>query len=432
MMGQVRTQGQSVDLVFPPKLQFLFKPSRYKVAYGGRGGAKSWGFARALLANCVQTPIRVLCVREVQTSIKESVHKLLCDQIVAMGLESRFDMQKTQILADTGSGFFFEGIRMNADKIKSYEGIDVCWAEEAHNISEDSWNILIPTIRKPGSEIWVTFNPRLKTDATYQRFVISTPTNSQVVKINWQDNPWFPEVLKVEMEDLKARDFDAYLNVWEGHCINTLSGAIYANELRAARAEGRITKVLYDPTVPVDTFWDLGWLDSTVIWLGQKVGQEYHVIDYIEDSKRDIGSYLKQLENRRYVYGTFWLPHDAKAKSLGTGRSIEEMVRATGRTVKIVPKLSVSDGINAARTIFPLTYFDETNCEGGLRALSHYQNGPDGKPLHDWNSHGADGFRYLAVALKSAGKSGTLDIVARLRARREGKLAIAGGFGWMK
>mgnify|MGYP000095936013 FL=1 len=154
---------------FPLKLECLFKPSRYKVLYGGRGGAKSWGVARALLIKAAQNPLRVLCAREFQTSIKDSVHKLLCDQIEALGLGTFYEITQTSIRGKNGSEFSFVGLKNNVANVKSYEGVDICWVEEAQTTSRMSWNVLIPTIRKEKSEIWITFNPELETDETYQR-----------------------------------------------------------------------------------------------------------------------------------------------------------------------------------------------------------------------------------------------------------------------
>ena len=194
------------DALFPAPLQCLFQPKRTKVLWGGRGAGRSWGVARALLLIGSERAIRVLCVRELQNSISESVHKLLADQIVALGLEAFYDVQVGRIIGRNGTTFAFEGIKNNTSKIKSYEGIDRCWVEEANKVSRSSWEVLIPTIRKEGSEIWLTFNPELDTDYTYQRFVMSPSEQSVVVKMTWRDNPWFPDVLKAEMEDLKARD----------------------------------------------------------------------------------------------------------------------------------------------------------------------------------------------------------------------------------
>ncbi len=209
------------------------------------------------------------------------------------------------------------------------------------------------------------------------------------------------------MEDLKERDPDAYLTVWEGHCRQMLDGAVYANELRQAKEDERITKVSYDSSKPVTTFWDLGWADNTSIWFAQSVGMEYRVIDFYQNARQPLQHYLQVLQGKGYVYGYDHLPHDARAKQLGTGRSIEETMTGMGRKVTIVPKLSIQDGIHAARTVFSTCWFDETKCADGLNALRHYRydidpdTGKFGKnPLHDWSSHAADAFRYLGVGIR--------------------------------
>jgi phage terminase large subunit len=392
---------------FPAKLRCLFDPQRYKILYGGRGGAKSWGAARALLILGARSRLRILCAREFQNSIADSVHRLLADQIAALDLAGFYDVQQRAIRGRNGTEFGFEGLRHNVAKIKSYEGVDICWVEEAQTVSKSSWDTLIPTIRKDASEIWVTFNPELEEDDTYQRFVVRPPSHARVVKVNWQDNPWFPATLEREKNDLKARDPDAYLNVWEGHCRHALEGAVYAGELRAATESGRITRVPYDPTQPVHTFWDLGWADNTSIWFAQAIGFEFRLIDYLQDSQKPLNHYLSRLAERGYVYGTDWLPWEAEAKQIGTGRSVEDLMRAAGRTVRIAPKLSVSDGINAARTLFSKCWFDQEKCADGLQCLRHYRYEVDAdggmlkrKPLHNWASHGADAFRYFAVAIE--------------------------------
>jgi len=348
----------------------------------------------------------VLCAREFQASISDSVHRLLSDQIVALHLTDFYTVEKATIYGLNGTEFRFGGVSNNVQAIKSFEGITHCWCEEAENIRKRSWETLIPTVRRDGSEIWITFNPQLETDETYKRFIASPPPNAIVVKLNWSDNPWFPDVLREEMETLKERDEDAWLNIWEGHPRQNLDGAIYAAELRAA--VDRITKVPYDTTKPVHTFWDLGWADNTSIWFAQVIGFEYHIIDHLSGSQKPLNAYLSDLQSRGYIYGVDWLPHDAKAKQLGSGRSIEELMRSAGRTVRIVPQLSVEDGINAARTVFPNCYFDAEKCADGLQSLRHYRYEIDERsetlkrvPLHDFASHDADAFRYLAVALQA-------------------------------
>jgi phage terminase large subunit len=402
---------QTTQANFPAKLRFLFQPARYKVAYGGRGGAKSWGIARALLIQGAQRPLRVLCAREIQKSISDSVHKLLRDQVAALGLADFYEVQDKVIRGRNGTEFTFHGLKHNIGNIKSVEGTDVCWVEEAQNVSKSSWSTLIPTIRKPNSEIWVSFNPELATDETYKRFVADPPTGAIVERINWSDNPWFPDVLRQEMLDLKAKDPDSYLTVWEGHCKQVLDGAIYANEIRKATEEGRFTRVPYDASKPVSTFWDLGRADMTSIWFAQVIGFEFRMIDYYENRGHALAHYLKALQDRPYVYGTCWLPHDAQNELLASERTIEQQMRAAGRDVRITPRLGVAEGINAARTIFGRCWFDEQKCADGLNCLRHYRYDVDpntgqfsAKPLHDWASHGADAFRYLAVALTEAKK----------------------------
>lgn len=215
------------------KFKPLFSPSRYKVFYGGRGGAKSWAFAQALILKASQGKLLILCARELQGSIQESVHRLLSKTIERMGLNDVFDIQQRTIKnIQTGSEFIFEGLWNNVTKIKSMEGVDIVWVEEAESVSENSWDVLIPTIRKPGSEIWVCFNPAFETDPTYKRFVANPPPeytynadgskdrNYIGARVNWRDNPWFPVELRKEMEHMRETEFVKYLHVWEGECLS--------------------------------------------------------------------------------------------------------------------------------------------------------------------------------------------------------------------
>lgn len=393
----------------PEAYGFLFQPSRYKVAYGGRGAARSWSFARALLIMGMQRPLRVLCAREFQNSIKDSVHKLLSDQIDIMGLRGTYEIQETVIKGPRGTEFAFKGLRHNVTGIKSHEGADVVWVEEANTVSKASWDVLVPTIRKPDSEIWATFNPELDTDETYQRFVLNTPPNAVVKHTTWRDNPWFPDVLKEEMETCRKRSEDDYLTIWEGRTRKTLEGAIYAEELRKADEDKRITRVPYNPAKPVDTFWDLGWADHTAIWFVQSLPNEFHVIDYYQDHMKPVSEYLRVLQGKGYVYGVDHLPHDAEQELMAAdGRSIRSQLAAQGRKVRIVPSMTVDAGIRATREVFPLCWFDERNCADGLQALRRYRwkvsevNGQYMRsPLHDENSHGADAFRMLGVGLRA-------------------------------
>jgi phage terminase large subunit len=206
-----------VTAEFPAKLEFLFKPSRWKVAYGGRAGMKSWGCARALLILGAQKPMRILCCREIQKSIADSVHHLLKKQIELLGLSGFYAVLDNSIRGRNGTEFIFSGLRaLNIESVKSKEDIDIAFVEEAQSVSEKSWEVLIPTIRKPGSEIWSIFNPDLDTDPTYKRFVISPPANAQIVQIGWQDNPWLSVESRADKDADYARDPESADHIWGG------------------------------------------------------------------------------------------------------------------------------------------------------------------------------------------------------------------------
>lgn len=196
--------------------QPLFQPSRYKCLFGGRGSGKSWAIAEALLIIGLTRKIRVLCAREFQISIKDSVHHLLKERIEALGLGHYYQVLRDAIVAQNGSTFLFKGVRHNVQSIKSMSGITHCWLEEAQTISAESWKIIVPTIREEESEIWVSFNPVHKTDPIYQELVSTVRSNAYVERVNWDRNPYFPAVLDEERRQMQATDMDAYLHIWEG------------------------------------------------------------------------------------------------------------------------------------------------------------------------------------------------------------------------
>lgn len=430
----------SHELKFPPKTKPLFQPMRYKVLRGGRGSAKSWSIARALIAMATARPMRILCAREFQRSIRQSVHQLLSNQIRAMGLADAWSVQQAVIGGTNGSEFVFEGLHHNIEGIQSYEGIDICWIEEANTASAESWKRLPPTIRAPGSEIWASYNPEFEDDPTHERF--SKPRdNAVVIDMNWTDNPWFPEVLEQERLDCLQYEPDDYNWIWEGECRQWMTGAIYASELRAAYDEGRVREVPYDPAVQVHTAWDIGRTDDTAIWFYQVVGDEIHLLESEAGSGGDasywasrvlgrevqidiikgkvvveLGDPIPDIEHRQhYKYGRHWLPHDARAKTFAAmGKSVQEQLRhAFGfATVRIVPNLSIEDGIKMVRTAFRRFYFDKEGCADGLKAARRYEREvkPDGvsqsrKPKHDWTSHSMDALRMLAVAFETKAES---------------------------
>jgi len=403
-----------VDARFPRKLDFLFKPARYKVARGGRGSGKSWGFARALLLLCARQKTRVLCTREVQKSIQQSVHQLLSDQIESIGLGPFFEILATEIRGPHGSAIYFGGLSdQTAESLKSYEGVDIVWCEEAQAISKRSWNILIPTIRKDGSEIWITYNPELESDETHQRFVINPPPDCVSVEMNYHDNPYFPAVLEAERahaeSTMRAED---YRHTWLGQCKPAVEGAIYFEAMAQSIAGGRIRAVPHDGALKTHVIFDLGMADSMTLILAQRVASEIRIIHYIEGRQRILADYSAELralrlDDQPMNWGSVWLPHDGYHKRHQTGKDDRQVMEALGWSVEPTPNVAVNDGIDRAREVFPRVYFDKGRTERLVECLKRYRwnisqkTGEAQHPLHDEFSHGADAFRYMALVADS-------------------------------
>ena len=397
----------SLSLTLPEKLQPLYEPRRYKVMHGGRGGGKSHGVAQVLLDLAARTPLRILCAREIQKSMRDSVHRLLKDYIARLGLTSFYEVLDNEIRGLNGSLFLFSGLQSHTvDSIKSFEGVDIVWVEEAHGVSKKSWDVLTPTIRKEGSEIWLTLNPDMETDETYQRFIATPSPDTWVAEVNWWDNPWFPRVLDEERRKAKRSMLaDDYAHIWEGRPRRVAAGAIYRHEMESLYLEQRARDVPYDPTLPVHTVWDLGWNDAMTIIMVQRGPQDVRIIDYIEDSHRTLDWYVAQLDKRPYRWGTDYLPHDGKTKNFQTGKSTEQILRDMGRRqVRSQDRATdVEEGIKSGRMLFPRVYIDKTKAARLLECLKRYQrrihavtNEPM-EPLHDEFSHGADCYRYTAL-----------------------------------
>lgn len=432
----------ALEIKFPDVMLFLLtEPARYKILYGGRGAGKTENIARAIVIFCTQKKLRVACFREFQNSIEESVHATIKNQIIDMGLEGEFDItDKTITSKRTGAEILFgKGLRYNINAIKSMARIDIAWVEEANNVSRNTWVKLGPTIRGRhesdpngmggpfglGPEIWVSFNPELDSDETYKRFVLKPLAEyaddgkggkirySICKKVGYWDNPWFPNDLRMEMEECKNRDYDEYLEVWEGHTKQVLDGSIYADEIRQMIKEERIGSVPYNPSKPVYTFWDLGHSDKTAIWFVQRAGMEFNVIRYYENQLKKMPFYIKYLQDTGYTFEYHALPHDGDDETL-SNVTPKKQLQAHKYTVRIIERPSKKFlGINAARSVFPLCNFDEVNCADGLQCLKQYcykvdeETGAFSKePAHNtpW-SHGADGFQTFALSLKTETES---------------------------
>ncbi len=418
----------------PPKLTFLLQPAttepgggRFKVVHGGRGSAKSMSTAKAILARQFNSTKKVLNAREIQNSIKDSVHALYKQCIQEMGFVEGTDfvVQNDSISCPrTGSVSIFKGLRANASEIKSMQGIDIAWIEEADKVTAASWKYLVPTIRSEYedgtcSEIIITLNPELEEDYTYQNYIVDPPSSAIVVQMNWQDNPWFPNVLNAERAELymKAaaaqerglnRLMEEYLWIWEGRTKSAVEGAIYAEELAVATLENRITTVPLARGVPVNTYWDLGRSDQTAIWFVQYMPGARHVIRYYENTGVSFDHYIEHLQSTGYVFGTHYLPHDADNKVIQARKSITGQLREAypgeGKVRTVQRPTRKALGINAGRNVMSLAIFDREGCADGLARLRRYryavseQGVRSLEPLHDDNSNGADAWQTLGLA----------------------------------
>ena len=400
----------------PRALRPLLGPRRYKGAYGGRGGAKSHFYAEQLIARCYAKPTRAVCIREVQNSLKDSVYQLLVDKIGKMGVGSAFDPLKTEIRGKNGSLIIFKGMQeYNSDNIKSLEGFDIAWVEEAQTLSERSFNMLRPTIRNAGSELWFSWNPRYKTDPV-DRFFRSQANQEDAdiisVSVGWRDNPWLPIELVKEKDRDYAADPALAEHIWGGGYEVVTEGAYFARQLATARLDGRIGPVPHTSGAKVTTAWDIGYGDDTAIWFAQIIGAEPRIIDYYENRGVGIEHYAKILASKPYIYHRHLLPHDGSKGEFISGSTIVASARSllTG-PVEVLPRISVDDGIQAARGLIDKCRFDEVRCTTGLEALRLYRRDYNekrmafsDKPLHDWTSHAADAFRYLALGLREPTK----------------------------
>lgn len=391
-----------------PEITGTGKRVRSRVLYGGRDSAKSHSIGRMLLARGRARKERILCTREVQKSIADSVHQLLSDLIVLMGLEDFYEVQQHYILGKNGTQIAFHGLSgQTAASLKSYEGTTICWVEEAQTITKRSWDLLEPTIRAPGSEIWVSFNPDMDTDETYKRYVINPPDDALVTMINWQDNPWRSEVLDSARERMQREAPDDYAHIYGGMCRPAVEGAIYYKEVSRLRADGRLCNVPYDPMLKVHVVADLGRNDFMALLLTQRLSSEIRVIRYIEDRMRDIPSYHQELTDLKLNWGKMWLPHDARAKTLTSasnplGASAEEQFQKLGWKVEIIENVDLEQGIRKTREVFPRVSVDKTNASELVSRLGRYRrrvnaDGQASTPMHNDDSNGADGFRYLAL-----------------------------------
>lgn len=406
--------------VFEPLLQ----PSRYKGAWGGRGSGKSHFFAGLMVEDHLRIPgLRSVCIREVQKTLKESAKRLLEDKIQSFGLGNQgFRVLHDRIETPGGGVIIFMGMTDHtAESIKSLEGFDRAWVEEAQSLSKRSLQLLRPTIRATGSEIWFSWNPSRKSDAV-DEFLRSSkaPGTALVVKSNWNDNPWLPKELNDErLSDLEQYP-DSYDHVWEGGYVTAQDGAYFAKVINQAKAENRISRLPRDPLMTCYAFFDIGGTgakaDAVSIWMAQFIGKEIRVIDYYEAVGQELSEHVHWLRENDYSKAEIYLPHDGVKHDSVFRVTYESELKKAGFKVRIMPNAGVgaaTQRIEAVRRVFSRVWMDSERCEAGLDALGWYHEKRDPTrniglgPNHDWSSHGADAFGALALEAEKLSRKRT-------------------------
>lgn len=414
--------------------QPLLEPSRYKGVWGGRGSGKSHFFGDRLVEDHLCNPgMSSVCIREVQKSLKDSAKRLLESKLIKFGLGERDGFKVfNEVIQTPGDGvIIFQGMQDHtAESIKSLEGFERAWVEEAQTLSAVSLRLLRPTIRSEGSEIWFSWNPRRKSDPVDMLLRQGVPpSNSIVVKANWSDNPWFPSVLEQERIDCLENEPDDYDHVWDGGYSTITTGAYFAKHIATARSEGRLGRVAQDPLMTVRIFCDIGGTgaksDAFTMWAAQFVGREIRVLNYYESQGQPIGAHLAWMRENGYTpdMAKIWLPHDGSTKDRVFDVSYESAFTKAGYKVSVVPnqgKGAAKARIEQVRALFSFMWIDGQKCEAGIEALGWYHEKKDEVrniglgPDHDWSSHGADSFGLMCVAYEPPSSGGILKMPDRV------------------
>jgi phage terminase large subunit len=377
-------------------------------SWGGRGSGKTRSFAkmtavRAYAWSKAGRTGTILCGRQYMNSLAESSMEEIKTAIAETDwLAPHFDIGEKYIrTADGRVSYAFSGLDRNIDSIKSKSRILLGWVDEAEPVTEEAWQKLIPTLREEDSELWVTWNPESKRSPTHKRFRETDDPRFKLVELNWRDNPWFPQILERQRLRDQAERPDSYDHIWEGDFASVYQGAYYASALAQARRDGRIGNVAADPLMPRRAFFDIGFADSTSIWIAQFVGTELRFIDYYEASGQPLATHLDWLRANGHGSAEIVLPHDGSHGNAVTGTRFEDHVRAAGFQTRVIPNQgrgAAMRRVEASRRLFPACRFDAGKCDSGLESLAAYHERQDETrgiglgPEHDWSSHGADAF----------------------------------------
>lgn len=416
----MKTLALDTARVFQP----LLEPARYKGAHGGRGSGKSHFFGEMLIEDCLSEPgnsggegMRAVCIREVQKDLAQSSKLLIESKLQTLGITEAdgFKVYQDRIATPGDGLMIFKGMQdYTADSIKSLEGFKRAWWEEAQTATAHSLNMLRPTLRAIGSELWFSWNPRRKTDAVdIMLRGAEIPTGAKVVRANWQDNPWFTAELEQERLDCLRMQPDQYDHIWDGGYVTVNAGAYWASDLTKAKEDGRIGRVAADPLMTLRVFCDIGGTgaraDAFTMWVAQFIGKEIRVLDHYESVGQTASAHIGWLKERGYTPGKaqIWLPHDGDTQDKVIDVSYHSYLRDAGYTVEVIPNQGTGAAkmrVESARRLFGAMWFNESTTEAGRDALGWYHEKRDEHrgiglgPEHDWASHSADAFGLMCVA----------------------------------
>jgi phage terminase large subunit len=424
-----------LNIKFPEIFKPLFQQYRYVVYYGGRGAGKSWAFARVLLTlGCTRT-IRVLCAREIQRSIADSVHRLLEDQIDELGkivpqIAENYAVTKSEIKGKNGTTFSFIGLYTNQNQIKSYEGVDYCWIEEAESISQKSWDLLMPTIRRKGSQIWISFNPARDDDPTYEMFIREKQVNAYVKKITFRDNKYFGEPLLSEMELCKKTNYSKYMHIWEGEPITDYESLVY----RFRRGTNLTKKELkYNAGFETFTSWDFGVGDDTAIIFYQVVstpdleqfplGFIIYIFDEYSNNNKKASHYREVVDSKRYLIDRHYCDPSGANRESDLSSWLDKLKYAKdGRNewhFEYTHRFSPTEMIDAANDVIMHVRVNRHQCPGVVKMFEHWQYRTDkdgkvispAKPQHDEFSHYGTSFYYMVANRFPSKKKASIQIL---------------------
>jgi phage terminase large subunit len=419
--------SDTLDIALPPKLKPVFiGKADVRWSCGGRGSGKTRSFAKMVavkgyIFGKAGIQGQLLCARQFMNSLDESSLEE-CKRAIEEEpiLLDYYDIGDKYIKSKDGMVWFsFAGLDRNISSVKSKGRILLCWVDEAEPVTEQSWNILEPTLREEGeewnAELWVTWNPARKASAVESRFRYSNDPLIKGVVLNWRDNPKFPnKLVRQRLRDQEERP-DQYGHIWEGEYATAIAGAYYAKYLQQAKDEGRICRVQFDPLFRTKVFCDLGGTgaraDAFAMWPCQWIGKEIRTKDHYEVQGQPLSAHVQYLLSKGYAPETtdIWLPHDGDTNEMVIDTSFKKAFEEAGYNVEVVPnqgKGAAKQRVEASRRRFNLVWFDEETTEAGRLALGWYHEKIDDNrgiglgPDHDWASHSSDAFGLMCSAYK--------------------------------